>query len=192
MTVDKIDRSREGVIKAWFDFNKDTGEIRWKQYVSPKWYKRFGYYLRFMRDRAGKVVEFYTTQDGRLYIGAGGKTTIYAHQIVWVHTYGNLPDYQIDHIDGCPSNNAIENLRDVPQSINTRNAKMRHDNSSGVTGVSFKKGHNKWQAFGHVLGKRVHLGYFDTLEEASAARRKFIIDNRSVGYTTRHGKKQNT
>jgi hypothetical protein len=41
--------------------------------------------------------------------------------------------------------------------------------TSGFVGVSFKKDKNKFRAYYGHEGRNIHLGYFDTAEEASAA-----------------------
>jgi hypothetical protein len=46
-------------------------------------------------------------------------------------------------------------------------------NKSGINGVRWVAKRNKWYARGHREGRHVHLGYFDTIEEAAAARAKF-------------------
>lgn len=185
---DSLDRSREGVIKAWFDYNPDTGEITWKEWVSPDWYKHAGCYATFMKERAGKPVDFYKHPLGHLHVTIGGKQGIYAHQIVWVLTYGELPKHEIDHIDGDPQNNAVENLRDVPRNINHRNQKLRSSNSSGVTGVSLHKETGKWVTSVTVNGKYKHLGIFRNIEDAVSARQDFLSENKHLGFTERHGK----
>ena len=43
------------------------------------------------------------------------------------------------------------------------------NNTSGFKGVSFNKPVNKYQALININGKRKHLGYFETAEEASKA-----------------------
>lgn len=48
--------------------------------------------------------------------------------------------------------------------------KIRSDNKSGHTGVAFKD--NKWIARIAISGKEHHLGTFNTIEEAIAAREK--------------------
>jgi len=45
----------------------------------------------------------------------------------------------IDHINGNPSDNRIENLRIVSKTGNSRNHKMRKSNKSGVTGVTLMR-----------------------------------------------------
>ena len=44
-----------------------------------------------------------------------------AHRVAWALYYGSWPEYTIDHINRCPSDNRIENLRDVPQAVNNTN-----------------------------------------------------------------------
>lgn len=92
----------------------------------------------------------------------------YAHRLAWLYVYGEWPENHIDHIDGCGTNNAISNLRDVSQSVNHRNALTRSNNTSGHSGVNFNKG--KWRAYIKINAKQIHLGYFTTFEEAIAAR----------------------
>lgn len=53
------------------------------------------------------------------------------------------------------------------QSFNTRKSK---NNTSGRTGVSWKKARNKWEAFIGKKGKCIKLGTFNTFEEAVKAR----------------------
>ena len=45
------------------------------------------------------------------------------HRIAWLLQHGSWPVGDIDHIDGNPSNNKLENLRDVPHSVNLQNRK---------------------------------------------------------------------
>lgn len=44
-----------------------------------------------------------------------------AHRLIWLLHYGEWPKQHIDHIDGNPGNNRLENLRDVSRSVNLRN-----------------------------------------------------------------------
>ena len=63
-----------------------------------------------------------------------------AHKIVWAlhNEFKNQDGMHIDHIDGNPSNNKIENLRLVPLEINARNKPMMKSNTSGIHGVCFQ------------------------------------------------------
>ncbi|WP_431014550.1 HNH endonuclease signature motif containing protein [Bradyrhizobium pachyrhizi] len=90
-----------------------------------------------------------------------------AHHLAWLWMYGSWPNSQVDHIDGCRTNNAIANLRLATSSENIANSKLRSDNTSGFKGVC-RLG-RKWRAKIAVRGRRISLGMFDTAEEAGAA-----------------------
>jgi hypothetical protein len=110
------------------------------------------------------------------------------HALAWLYTYGHMPD-QIDHISGVRSDNSIKNLRDAAQSINTKNAARRVDNTSGFTGVYFFRRLNKWASKIVSEGKQIHVGCFGTPEEASKARIDKIRDL-DLGFHENHGREQ--
>lgn len=107
---------------------------------------------------------------------------ILAHRLVWLFQTGDLPRHGIDHRNGHKTDNRFENLRRASQSINTKNAAKRSDNTSGQTGVT--RSGNHWLARIGSSSGRTYLGSFDTLEEAIAARKAAEI---SLGYSERHG-----
>lgn len=187
--VEIADYSKENVIKSWFDYDKNTGEITWKEYVSPDWYRQNKSHLNFLRDRAGNRVKFSQDSNGHLYTRVRNIRYIYAHQIVWTLTYGKMPVGCIDHIDGDPHNNAIGNLRDVSRKLNNRNAKMPKNNTSGVTNVSWQQHCKMWRVRIKTEESYKHIGYYTTIEDATEARDKFIAENPNLGYTSRHGMK---
>jgi len=91
------------------------------------------------------------------------------HRMIFLYHHGYLTSgMELDHIDGNPRNNRIENLREVTKSQNIQNSKIRSDNKSGVKGVSWDKSHSKWKAEMRMKGKMKHLGRYTTLEEAEA------------------------
>ena len=91
-----------------------------------------------------------------------------AHRLAWLLTYGTWPAAEIDHINGCPSDNRIMNLRDVSVAENGWNrAKAMRNNKTSVLGVCEMNG--KFVAQIGVDGKRVRLGAYDTVEAATAA-----------------------
>lgn len=58
------------------------------------------------------------------------------HRIIWIMTYGSIdPDLVIDHLDGNPFNNSINNLKLKTQKNNTRNTRLNVKNTSGFSGV---------------------------------------------------------
>jgi hypothetical protein len=83
----------------------------------------------------------------------------------------NFPEgKQVDHINGNTLDNRRENLRIADNFENARNRRIVVNNTSGVTGVRQLTGKDKWNAYVKVKGKRIHLGLFQTKEEAVAAR----------------------
>lgn len=96
-----------------------------------------------------------------------------AHHLAWLYEYGVFPKGQIDHINGVRTDNRIENLREVSNQENSKNAKLYITNKVGYVGVG--KHQNKYRAFITVNYKSVHLGMFDTIEEAITARKNAEI-----------------
>lgn len=91
-----------------------------------------------------------------------------AHRVAWFLTYGEWPKGQIDHIDGDKTNNRINNLRDVTQTVNMYNQTKAHKhNKTGVLGVGFN-GYS-YQAKIRIGNKLKYLGSYATKEEASRA-----------------------
>ena len=91
-----------------------------------------------------------------------------AHRLAWIISNGDIQcGLQIDHINRDRSDNRLCNLRLVTHMENGHNQKLRATNTSGYTGVSWCRQHNKWRAEIKVNYKRIHLGYFDIPEEAS-------------------------
>lgn len=108
-----------------------------------------------------------------------------AHRVVWAMHYGYWPLGFVDHINGNKLDNSVSNLRDVNAKINSQNMTISKRNKSGWTGVSWRPQKGKWRARVNVDYKEVHLGHFDTIEDAIAAR---IAANRKYGYHPNHGK----
>lgn len=84
-------------------------------------------------------------------------------------------DMVIDHINHNPLDNRKSNLRICTQHENMMNNSKRNDNTSGVIGVSFNRRRNKWVAQIMYNKKHIHLGCFNTKEEAAEARRQAEI-----------------
>ena len=84
-----------------------------------------------------------------------------------------LPKFKIvDHINHNKRDNRKYNLREVTDSQNSMNKGIRSNNTSGVTGVYFKKESNKWFAIITVNKKIINLGYFKNFEDAVKARKE--------------------
>lgn len=82
------------------------------------------------------------------------------------------PGEVCDHRNGNGLDNHRSNLRVCTQSQNSKNQKMRVTNTSGYRGVWIDKSESeprKWYACIKVNRKSIHLGRFNTPEEAAAA-----------------------
>lgn len=107
---------------------------------------------------------------------------VMAHRVIWKLMTGSDP-IQVDHIDGDRSNNRWTNLRNVTASENRRNTARRSDNTSGVVGVFWNKQTKKWSA--NIVLKTVHLGSFNSFDEAVAARKAAEVE---YGFHPNHGR----
>lgn len=103
---------------------------------------------------------------GYMNVGFDGKARK-AHRLAWLYMTGEWPTKDIDHINGNPSDNRFENLREATETQNKINEKRRCDNTSGFKGAKPHKG--KWQARICVGGTRKSLGYYNTAAEAHEA-----------------------
>ena len=79
---------------------------------------------------------------------------------------------QVDHVNNDKKNNNLSNLRWSTNSENGQNMSLSKRNTSSVKGISFNKRANKWHSQIMVNGRKIHLGYYDNLDEAKNARIK--------------------
>jgi hypothetical protein len=129
--------------------------------------------LLFWTDAANKSVRGKRAGTfNRGYVLVMYKSKFYkAHRIAWLLTHGSWPKKMIDHIDGNPSNNKLNNLRDVNNHINQCNRyKARVDSKSGLMGASPYR--NKWRSQIKRNGVIKYLGVFNTAQEAHEAYKK--------------------
>ena len=111
------------------------------------------------------------------------------HRLAWLYVYGKFPQGVVDHLDHDKHNNAISNLRDITQLDNCKNQRLASSNTSGHVGVRWNEGRRKWTAAIKVDRKNIHLGCFDSVEEAVASRTAASIKH---GFHENHGKKDSS
>jgi hypothetical protein len=99
----------------------------------------------------------------------------YNHRIVWLIHHGCMPK-QIDHINGNPIDNRIENLRECNQSQNNWNQGIKVTNKSGHKGISWYVRNKRWVAKLNVCGKSHIVGNFVNKEDAIKAMEKTRIE----------------
>lgn len=141
-------------LKELFDYNPGTG-----------WFTN-----RFSRGRA-KVGERAGADSGhiqnyrRLCVDY---ERIYEHQAAWLYMYGEWLD-EVDHEDRDGSNNAILNLRPCDRTQNRCNIKRQSLGLSGLRGAYLDKRSLQWYSHIQFGGRVIHLGMFETAEEAHEA-----------------------
>lgn len=147
-------------------------------------------------DVAGARARCKTKSSGSWNTSLNGKK-LKVHRIIYQMFHNDLKDGEcIDHIDGNPWNNKIENLRKVDHKTNMRNVKMRDNNTSGVTGVEFYNRphrspyfHARWvDADGNTRTKSFAIsvhGMEGAFMKAVGERNKALEE--VGGYTNTHG-----
>jgi len=141
-------------LRELLSYDPDTGLFTWRKRTSN-------------RVTAGSVAGHPCRRDGRLMIGIGGKVYL-AHRLAWLHVHGTMPK-EIDHVDGDPTNNRLNNLRECSHAQNQKNLKRAKHNTSGFKGVHYHRGAGKWRARIQSDGKTKSLGLHQTPEAAHAA-----------------------
>jgi hypothetical protein len=127
-------------------FEYKNGNLYWKIKISNK---------NNIGQKAGSI-----NPQGYNRIRINGKYYA-AHRLIFLFHHGYLGEC-IDHIDGNPLNNNIENLRIATKSQNCQNAKLSIRSASKVKGVSWSEKSKKWQVTFGINGKTKYFGcYFD-------------------------------
>lgn len=164
-------------IEDIYHYNPENGDITFKC-------------DRHARKVKGELAGWIKTDENRRTsyreLRADGRT-VKAHRLAWRLYYGEWPTEIIDHINGDGLDNRIDNLRQVDKFDSAKNKPMQKNNTSGVVGVNFYKPTGKWVAKISVNGKRITIGYFDSIDEAASARRNAEIE---FSYHKNHGRKQ--
>ena len=144
-------------LKKVLKYNKETGLFYWR--------------INIVRKIKKGAIAGHTTSYGYVAIGIN-KKLYRAHSLAWLYTKGEFPKFQIDHINRKRKDNRICNLRDIPQSLNTKNRSLNRNNTSGYSGVVFNKKSRKWIASIKNNYKYIYLGSFEFKDEAIKTRKK--------------------
>ena len=115
-----------------------------------------------VKNRYGKIIKSKTSGYKRLQLYAECKIyVLLQHQFAWYFVHGYCPK-EIDHINGIRNDNRICNLRSVTPQQNQWNRNT-------AKGYYFNKRSKKYKAQIAINTKRIHLGLYDTPEQAREA-----------------------
>lgn len=93
-----------------------------------------------------------------------------SYQVMMHRLIAGTPErMHTDHKNGDPLDNRKANLRVCTNYENMKNRKININNTSGYKGVHLHTTLKRWVAKIGVNGKRMHLGLFDTPEDAARA-----------------------
>lgn len=164
------------LLRQLLRYEPDTGKLYWKERDNPKksnaqntWNKRW----------SGKLALDYIDPSNGYRVGQLMGRKVYAHRVILAIYSGKHPE-EVDHINGNRADNKIKNLRACNRLENCKNLKKPKHNTSGHVGVG-KKG-NGWRA--RIFD--IHLGTFNSLDEAIAARKEAEA---KYGFHPNHGKR---
>lgn len=128
-------------------------------------YKDGCLYWKVSRTPSIKVGQKAQTICEKSYKVTVNKKPYKVHRIIFLMHYGYMPK-MIDHIDGNPFNNKIENLRECTAQENNRNQKLALRNTSGFKNVTWSKSAKKWQVGFMLSNNYKHIGTFEDIELA--------------------------
>jgi hypothetical protein len=155
-------------VRDRFSYDAETGVLSWRKARS-----------HLVGREAGSIA-----QTGYRMVSWMGRSWP-AHRLIWTLVHGEPPNGEIDHINGNRADNRLLNLRDITPTENRRNCARSVRNSSGVLGVSWHRRIGKWHAQIKVGYRSQHLGYFESLESASVARKQAEMHH---GFHPNHGR----
>ncbi len=102
---------------------------------------------------------------------------IVLHRLIWLLTYGYLPDKDLDHINGNRKDNRLINLRKATRSENLQN-------QTKAKGFHWFEPAKKWMVSVKKDYKAQHIGYFDTELDARAAYMRAKRELHPFAFTT--------
>lgn len=170
----------QSIARETLSYSPDTGALAWLPrrrtlFTTDQQWRAWN--TRYAGKDAGRIAN-----DGyRKVTILGGRYQ--AHRLIWLLVYGCWPTGEIDHINGDPADNRLANLRDVSHRDNQRNQRLKSSNTSGFNGVLWDKFAKRWLAYIGGANRR-HVGYFDTPEQAAAARK---AAQQQLGFHANHG-----
>lgn len=142
-------------LKELLHYGPETGLFTWRM-------------SRGRTARAGQIAGC-INGNGYRTIMIDGKDYL-ASRLAWLYREGYFPEHQVDHENRIRPDDRWSNLRHVSRVCNARNCNLSKNNKSGINGVCWHKGTQKWVAYIAIPDKFLHLGTFTSKLDAARAR----------------------
>jgi HNH endonuclease len=170
----------QALVRELFEYDPETGVLTWRRRDRGQFesYHACNAYVRYEGESAGSL-----SDEGYLKVTIFGRH-YKAHRVIFLWMTGRWPDPEVDHENHNRADNRWVNLVETTQSQNLRNQTLYKNNATGRIGVSWCEDISKFRVRIGVGDRNEHLGYYDTFEEACAARE---AAERKYGYHERHG-----
>lgn len=176
-------------LKECFNYDPIEGKLYWNNDRPLSHFKTKGAYLSWKSQWSGKEAGNLAKIKGHLVYRQVlvNKIRTTGSKVMYALYYGHYVE-MVDHLDGNPLNNKIENLKASSAKENAKNLRLSKNNTSGIVGVNWYEHVGKWRAVGtETCGtkrKNISLGYHTSLFDAACARISWQNNN---GYSLRHG-----
>lgn len=158
MPKKKLSNISQSEVRRLFDYDTERGLLIWKCCNSPS--KLIGKVAGSITKRGYRVIRI-------------GQTQFSAHRLVFIYHHGEIRDnFEVDHRDRDKSKCEVGNLRLATHSQNNFNKPNRSKIS--YTGV-FRHG-ERFRAKITKDYRQIHLGVYDTPEEAYAVYKKKAVE----------------
>lgn len=171
------------MLREFLEYNPESGKLYWKT-RGYKWFEKNSrpaeHCAKAWNTKHSGKEAFIRVGDNGYLFGKIFMHSYLAHRVIWAMVTSEWPD-QVDHRNGIRGDNRWINLNNVTHAQNARNSKSLTRNCFKTYGVGFHKRVGKYRAY---IGRNIHLGYFDTLDEAIKAR---SVAENELGYSDRHG-----
>jgi hypothetical protein len=142
-------------LRELLSYDPETGVFRWRV-------------TRGGTARAGTVAGA-SRRDGYVLISIGNVRYL-AHRLAWLWVTSTWPPDEVDHKNGDPSDNRLENLRPATRSQNNANVRAQKNNRAGLKGVCFDGRYRlPYEARIYTNGQKRVIGRYTTPEAANAA-----------------------
>lgn len=153
MITDNKPLPDRSTLLAMFLYDPETGILRWRVTSSNG------------KQKAGTIAG--SRRNSYWYVGCCGFQYA-ASRVIWKMEFDEEPP-QVDHRDLDGLNNRLNNLRSATYAQNKANHPAASNSKTGVRGVKIVNW--KYQAGITVDGCAIYLGRYDTLADATIARR---------------------